>query len=364
MRKDEKIDVYVNHLRALYLELRSGGIANKEDILKNDITPIMWAGFLKSIEQGELINWSIRGKTGSSKSTIGCKLKYKATIHMIQKKMVTVKQQELQNYIYESICSDQTEFIRYAMKRTTREPTIALIDEFSTMGETGFNATTEQAMYKEHSDLFAQEKLHKISCSPTYINDRNADIILDVVGTNKEKKITRVIVNYRDTTEWIIFPLGYADIYVGDIIEMEFYRRYRIKKFKRLDLLKKHGIKNVKELEFSIITKEVYDVMKDTAYIKKQTQDVILGVVEAIRRKLKMQYSILTLNFVIMKVKGMLDLVSEIAALKRTLEKKKKTEETEKIIKQGIEKYGILLNMMIEEEINKIKIEKEYREIT
>lgn len=363
MVRDKKIDVYVNSIRALYLELRSGGIPRKEEILKNDITNILWSGLTKSLEHKELVNISIRGKTGSSKSTTGCKIMYVLIRKLMEiGKIKPMKDKELQEYLYSRISSDQTEFLRFALRRKEKGATAALIDEFSTMGETGFNATTEAALYKEHSDLFAQEEVNKISCSPTHINDRNADIILDVVGMNEEKKITRVIVNYRDTTEWMIFPLGMADIYVGDIMEMEFYKRYRTKKFKRLDLLKKHGIRNIKELEFAIITMATYDAMKDVAYIKKQSEDLIMGIIEGKRRELKMQYSMLTLNYVVMSVKGILDLTSEISALKRS-KLKAKDEQTCAIIQQGIDQYSLIQRERLEEEERKIQIEREYREI-
>ena len=160
------------------------------------------------------------------------------------------------------------------------------------MGETGFNATTEQAMYKEHSDLFAQEYIHKISCSPSHIQDKNSDIILDFMGLDEESKVSQFRVSYRDVTEYMPCVLGVINIYVGDIMEMPFYKKYREKKFKRLDLLKKHGVRNIRELEYSRMVTAVYNEMKELARIKQQSNEIILSVLDTERRKQKMQYSI------------------------------------------------------------------------
>ena len=359
-------NIEVNHIKMLYMKTKTEGMLTETDILQRNVTKIFWAGYIGALRHKELWNMAIRGKTGGSKSTIGIKVLYVGTMELIKQGVITKKMIEeaggIQKYLYTRINSDQTEFIRFAMKE--KGNTITVIDEFSTMGETGLNATTEKAMYTEHSDLFAQERIHKISCSPTHINDRNADIILDYVGKDEEKKISQFKLGYRDTTDWMVYYLGYVNFYVGDVMEMPFYKKYREKKFKRLDLLKKHGIRNVKELEFSRIVMETYKKMKILAEIGKQNEEMILANIMAIIRasESKMQYSIISLNFLVMQVKSMLSLITEITRFKKKLEKEE-DRERKNIIKVAILEYNSMLKDRIKEEQEKIDIEKEYRKI-
>ena len=338
----ENADIRVNHIKQLYIETRNKGIPNMNDIIENNISELFWAGILTALEHRELINIAIRGKTGSSKSTTGCKILY-IIIKKLQKlqKIPEMTEEQLQNYLYTRINSDQTEFLRFAMKE--KGNTATLIDEFSTMGETGLNATTEQAMYTEHSDLFAQEAIHKISCSPSHINDKNADIILDFRGMDEKEKVSEFKLSFRDTTDYIPYALGKVRIHVGDIIEMPFYTRYRKKKFARLDLLKKHGIRNVKELEFAKIIKAIYEELKDYAYTRQTKNELILGVLEQKRREYKVQYSILTINYLVAQTKAILDTLTEIGKLQKEINKNGKDEITMSILKQTKEKLQKIL---------------------
>lgn len=361
MKNKENLNIEVNAIKALYINIKSSTLVKLEEALQQDVTDIFWKGLIGALQHREIINIAMRGKTGSSKSTTGCKILHVLTQELIQEqKIPQMTEEQIQDYLFTRICSDQTEFIRFALK--TKGNTIALIDEFSTMGETGFNATTEASLYTEHSNLFAQDYIHKISCSPNHIQDKNADIILDFLGIDEEKKISQFKISYRDPTEYILYTLGIINIYVGDIIEMPFYKRYRIKKFKRLDLLKKYGISNIKELEFSIITRAAYNELKELAYIQKINNDLILSMIVQKRREQKLQYSIITLNYVMMQTKGMLDLVTSIQQLKNKA-RTAKTPETKEIIQQTIEKFQKVLKNRLDEEDQKIQIYQEYTQI-
>ena len=187
-----------------------------------------------------------------------------------------------------------------------------MIDEYNKMGETGVNSSTEIALFEFYSELFASRHIHRVTCSPRTIIDNNATIILTVIGKNTEAKTTRLRLQYRNNEDRNIKTLGYIDINVAETIQQDFYRRYVEKKRKRQDLLDKHGVRGIKELEFAILTLQTYNDLSDIAKIKKIEPDLILSIIDENRRKNKMHYSLPTLTFLIMQVKGMLALQTEI----------------------------------------------------
>lgn len=355
-------DIQVNHIKALYIQSRISSILSREELYKNNITKYFWQGIIGAIKHNEILNIAIRGKTGGSKSTTGCMLLQVAVITMMKQGIIKkMTGNELQEYLYERICSDQTEFLRFAMKQ--KEKTAALTDEYSSLGETGFNATTEIAQYNEHSDLFAQDAIKvKIFCTPRKIYDHNADIILDYVGMDEEKGISQFLLSFREPTEYMPYPLGIVNFNVTETMKMPFYIRYRKKKFARLKLLKEHGLPNIRQIEFAQITIGAYKKLSKVATLGRISEDDILPVVESVKRDYKMQYSILALSYVIKRVKGLLNTETRIAKLRQALDKEK-DEVRKDIIREGLKDFMKIRNDNLKEEEEKIRVGEEYANI-
>ena len=110
-------------------------------------------------------------------------------MYRVNKYLQQIKKQQPNFKYYEHIFSEQTEFIRYINKN--EQNTCIVVDEFNRLAETGLNATTETILFDQYSDQFAQDFIHRIACSPHIIADRNATIILDVIGTDKKHRNKR-----------------------------------------------------------------------------------------------------------------------------------------------------------------------------
>lgn len=362
MKQEKKqIAIRVNHLKKLYME-NMGKVIDQAEIINNqkyDITDILNYTIISSMQNKALINIAIRGEVTTGKSTVAATILKMIIDELIRTKQIIIKSdEEYQEYLYQHIKSDQTEYLRFALEK--QENSAVMIDEFSNLGETGLNATTEMAMYEEHSNLFAQRFVHKISCSPSHIQDKNSNIILDIIGKDTENGLTQVKVSYRDVISRIPLTLGTAIINVKEVINQPFYKRYRMKKFKRMDLLDKHGVRNIKELEFSVITTEAYEQLKEGTRIKKYTNETILSMVEGIRRKHKMVYSLLALNYVVLMVKSMLDLQAEVHQLERKIDTAK-SEVIQVIAEDQLKIFKELLRTRVDEEKEKVKVLEQYR---
>lgn len=357
--RNDKIDPLVNPLKEAYMELE-GKVYDQNEILKRDVTELLDRARRGCLRNKELWNCAIRGQTGSGKSTVALAIHKENIEDMRQYGLMTKEIKHLQQYLYEHIMSDQSEYLRYTMKQ--EENTHVVIDEFSSLNETGLNATTEKAQYEENSNLFAQRYVHKTSCSPSYIQDKNAWVILDVIGKDVERGYTRVKVSYRDVVTRNTLLIGHADIYIGEVIKEEFYAKYRKKKFARLSLLDKYGIRDVRELEYSRIIQESYNELKDVCTLIKLDAKQILVTVGKVKRKYKMQYSLYALNYIVMSVEPLLSLKRKIAETEQKANKIKE-EWLQKRIKQELEVLKGTLGEALKEEERKINIEKEYRSI-
>ena len=184
-------------------------------------------------------------------------------------------------YMWRWIFSDQTEFLRFI---NGDERNVGLtIDEFNILAKTGINSTTEEALLDYYSSVFAGQYLHRVCNSTDTLTDKNTTVILETIGKDEEKKVTRCKLIYRDIITKKEMTLGYIDIDTSHIVKnwiesgvreivetrgiqnqkdrekvdhwkrKDFYIRYQIRKYRRMELLKKEGIRDIRELEFADI---------------------------------------------------------------------------------------------------------------
>lgn len=310
-RAIESAEPTADPLRIIFEKMRCRVITD-EEAKKFDVTNEVWHSIETRLDARELINIQARGEVATGKTTVACGLAYEINMRMgTNPKLV----EQLNKLIF----SDQVEFIRW--KDKTNGNVCIIIDEYNDMIQTGYNATTEETLFDYYSNVFAQKYVHRISCAPSHVIDRNCYLFLDVEGRDIGKKVTRCKVTYRDIVTGECAVIGHFNMFVGDIIKMPFYEKYRKKKFKRMELLEKGGIRDLRELEFAFVSLNVFYRLSKLAKIRRVTPVVIGKAVDIVRRKEGRVYSMLTVNEIVARCKGLLDLLYDKT---RTVEDYKK----------------------------------------
>lgn len=357
-----------------------------KDAEKINLTDLFWEVLEDKLRSGEQINISVRGEVRSGKSSVAVYLAYR-----INQMIEEMRQEPITHEMYRYIFSDQIEFTRFIDADIWHRAVV--IDEFNRMSETGVNSTTEEALFDYYSDVFAGKKIHKITVSPKRIYDNNATIILDYKGKDPEMKVSRFLLKYRDIVSNRVALLGYVDFYMEPIISnwvdnvekrfekrphsdedmqffeeesrKDFYTRYQIKKYKRMQLLEKEGIRDLREPEFAIIVLEALAELEDKASLRKVSSDIVDLVVEEIRRKHRRIYSMVAESKISSKVSGLLSLYTEInklKAMKNSPRKKIGPEEME-LINKSIDDYQQMLDRRVLEQRKLDRLFVEYTEI-
>lgn len=306
------------------------------EMLKNDITDIYNDWKDEKISNHELIVEQVRGEVRTGKSTIVMAemqdINHRIARLNINKSAIT----DMNKLVF----SDETEFLRFIIK-PTRNVCVA-IDEKNGLASTGLNSTTELALYNYYSDVFAVEYVHRISAGTDLIIDKNTTIILDVMGKDTTNLSTRCKLIYRDIITKQMIVLGYVDISVKNLVknwmdegirdileirgnatkqelalielwkEKDFYIKYQVKKHRRLQLLKQHGVRDIRELEFAEVVMAVCNELDDYAKAQKVDKELINIVVDETLRKEKRVYSILARSDISQKVSALLALRTKI----------------------------------------------------
>jgi ABC-type dipeptide/oligopeptide/nickel transport system ATPase component len=292
--------VLINELKFMAIKNAEQLISN-EDIRKINVTKEFWKEIDLMIANKELINMQLIGERASGKSLTMCLI-----VDYINRKIkhpMSIKQ----------IFADQTEFADYVREKNPQDQCVG-IDEWSTMSETGSGATTEQAWLNYISDVMAQKFVHRISCSPSTIVDSGANIVLETIGKDVDRKITRALCSYR-----IVKPegeitqlVGYIDFFVGEILNKEWYIQYRKKKFKRMEMLNVHGIQNPRELGQAEVVREVYTEIRELAKYRPVTRPIVKAWLDMKKREKKQLQSIIMNEEMTEKIIGLLTIEREM----------------------------------------------------
>ena len=131
--KSEDInEVEIDPLKWLYYQ-KKGDIIKEAEVILDDITPEFDLYLEDKIKAKELLNIANIGEVAGSKSTSAI-----AIMHKVNKIYEDVYGKDIDRF--RCIFADQIEFVRFI--KTKAMYRCIVIDEFSRMGETGYNATT------------------------------------------------------------------------------------------------------------------------------------------------------------------------------------------------------------------------------
>lgn len=374
----KKRKVSVDTLKYLFYKTRDK-MMTQEDVLSRDITHIFYDALEDKIRSKELLNIAVKGEVRTGKSTVAIAIMDYINRILIKKKLFLRKsderdvEQESEDVIEKKIKelnwatliqSDQIEFVRFISNKY--ENCGIVIDEWSWLGKTGVNATTEEAVYNYYSDVFAGKYLHRVSVAPDVIADPNATYVLEVIGKG-EGGITRCKLSYRNIGEMQTLVLGYVDVDVSSVLEEEYYKQYKQKKFKRMSLLDEEGIRDVREMEFADVVMGAFGELVDLAGAGKVSHRLVLSVVESTRREMKRIYSLVAVNEIANRVSSMVELQAELGRILATLKKEKMKEvpDTQKIagLGKGFELLKKMLSKRMLEEQKLMKVYHKYMEI-
>jgi hypothetical protein len=357
--KKMKKTAQVDPLTYIYYELRGDlDQTSYELVLRRDLTAEFWITLKQKIENGGLISIAVRGEVTSGKSTVG--LAIKAEVNKLIMELGLNKNIDE----YKTIVSDLLEWNRAIMNK--EDNVCYLIDEWSELGGSGENSTTEASLYQTQADIAAQRYLHKIQCVPRTgtVYDNTSTILLDTIGRDSKKKTTLCRLYVNDPTDPILTPLGTINVYVGDVIEEDYYKRYRKKKFARISLMDREGVRDIRELEASAITLEAYKQLKGISTIsEKMPNELITITVKTILQDRKLFYSIVGKVSVENPIRALLGTAYTISKLKRKIADKPMPEQAIKDIKKMIKIMEEKLNGMLKTEQRNVEILEQYNNI-
>lgn len=374
-KEKDNVNVIVNDFKQMYNRLKDVLPINGEEefVKKFDLTGHIERVMEQVIDSGGKMNVTVLGEVISGKSTVEMWLVDKGN-EMLKKKKLLFKDhikniehkkdvREFDNY--KMVVGDQIEFISIIKKKLWN--CFIGIDEFNKLGETGANSSIEAILYQTYSDIFAQQRIHVINCSPSIVNDSNCWLILEVIGKDLKKKITRVKVVYRDVISGRTLAIGRADIPVGEVIEKKWCKRYVEKKFKRMGLVQDHGVRKISELETARIIISIYEKLKKRARTLKVNSDVILNNSKIAIKKFGYICSMVAEGDITSYSRGLLaneyEIGKSLEMIRNEKAKKRPNKEKIKALTEAIEDDTKSLEEMIEFQIKMNKLYEEYLNI-
>ena len=139
-------------------------------------------------------------------------------IHDLMKEKGIINKEK--KFEMKNIARDQQEF-SMKMRDDKLQNDIIVTDEFNDLETGGLNASAEGQLSDTYSNVQAARYVHRITCSPKELPDKNASILLEVASMDRKTKMTHNKLFYRyfycGMTQTQL--LGYVNIYVGDMIK-------------------------------------------------------------------------------------------------------------------------------------------------
>lgn len=333
----------------------TGKAINPDDLMRNDYTHEFYNELVNIIKNKELINLSVVGRVTTGKSTVAAALTNDIN-QLLNRKMST-----------KYIAHDQFDFLRKT--RTDNQDaeeynqSTVMVDEYNALSDTGLNSSVEKAYLQAYSDIAAQRYLHKISCAPRKVEDINSDIILETESKNTKSGKTRCWLYYRlnQPTGQRTQQLGYIDIRVSHILQETWYQGYRNKKFKKIALFTKYGIRDARDLEYpEIIWKAAQQLKKIALLGQKPTTGTIKETLD--EEKKATLLSIFGTEDMIRSTDAIISNYWTIGKIQQKLEKAKKQTEKQRY-QETINELQKIINKTEKRYKEKINMKQEYQKI-
>lgn len=325
-------------------------LTDESEIETQDLTDVFYAELDMMVKEGELIIINITGKVRLGKSTEAIALGW--DIYELLKKHGQRKKHE--RFTIENIARDQLEYSQL-MRNPEVHNTAMVIDESNELEKGGENSSAEASLLKVLSDVQAARYVHTVWCSPAEINNPNADILLEVQGIDKEKRVTHNKLYYRMYRggQEVIQFIGYVNIPVGHVIknwedkaknifrktertpqdemrlqklrESDFFVEYNCLKHEKMELITKEGIMRPRMLQYAGVTLKVIERLKPiTRSGFRVSKNVVRNYVKIETEKAKIPTSIIGIELGTGEVMGIIELYHSYYKIQKDVEKLQK----------------------------------------
>lgn len=330
-----------DHLRNLAEKYINNTEQDYEKIKNKDITKEFMKQYKIYFQQGTLVVINFNGHTTDGKSTAAAKL-LKIGNKYLNKKTTT-----------KNIFSNQQEYANWVGENNETKNIVIQIDEWSRLAETGANATIEQAYFEELSNIHAQMYIHRIYCSPHQLPDPNILLHLEVAAKDIQNKKTICYVYYNLSRAGSTIPqiIGHIVLDVKDILEEEWYKKYRTQKFKRIELLRKHHIIHERELIYASAIQEIIKHFIGYTQIGKIiSQRTIESKAKIYCQQKNIKLTMLGIEYAIVTpTKAVLDLYTDTVKIKNEIIKAEQTTNTKEYFTNKIQLLKEQLRRNIED---------------
>lgn len=327
----------------------SDKLIEEAELRAKDMTEMFFDELIKMHKSGELINGNINAPPTRGKSTVGFAIghflmpiffKRKFTIHDIDR--------------------DQQEFSKN-MRNPELKNTLRIIDEWNELETTGENSTIEQSLLNHMSDVQAQRFVHKFSCSPKDAPDKNADIFLEVITPDKVNKITHCLLYYKFLKGGIEIMqlLGHVNIDVSDVLEEEWYKEYRRRKFEKMELITREGIFRPRMLDYAPVILSVVEDLKTITKLGLLNKDIIGNYITNKCHELKIPITVVGHSKMIAEVNGILSMWKSYFSLMAKWRHLDRKLDNEKIEKEKYQEQTKMIDKMTKDLMNAIELQME-----
>lgn len=295
------------------------------ELRNENITDMYYHELEQRIINGELINININANVRLGKSTV-------AISDCIRIKKLIEKYWKIKRPfdVKKNVHRDQNEYARAMKKRpNTYKHECDVIDEWSELEYTGFNASIEQKSYQDFSDRQASRYPHRIACSPKKITDDNCDIILHVVPGSRSQGYTLCLLYYRllrgNYTDDVL--LGHVIIDVRNVLNKQWYATYLKRKEQKYELINKHNIKTARTLEYARIILETFAHNRKRCELGAYQKDDFKNTLERVADKHGIFFSILGDDDVLKRLSSMGKLAYKIKDIQHKMHKARTAQE-------------------------------------
>jgi len=324
--------LYLTNKFYFYAQKYAENLTTDAEIRNIDMTAEFWDEVEQEIINDELVDININAKVRMSKSTTGINAGLE-----IFRLLLKHKKRKEGEFGLKNIARDDQEFSKI-MRDPNTAFTVIVTDEINDLEKTGENVTVEKALYNDFSNVQAGRYVHRVSCSPKDATDPNADIFLEIVSVDRQKKITHAHLYYKmfkGGNEYMQL-LGYVDFYVGELIKVwdgkvkkhflkpektkydeniikywrkrDFYTEYMCRKYEKMELITKEGIMRPRMLDYAEVIIKVEGKLRPLTRLNILNKSTIKNFIKKYCREAKIPTSIVGEELMTQEVDGILNL--------------------------------------------------------